>query len=501
MDVLAQVVEGFQTAISPVNVFYCFIGVLFGTITGLLPGLGSPTAVALLLPLTLAMDPVTALIMLAGIYYGTQYGATISSVLVATPGDSSTVVTTIDGYQLARNGRAGPALAVAAVASFLAGTISIILLMTVAPPLASLAINFGPPETFALGVVGLARVIGFTGASRAKGLAMAALGLAIATVGLDPSTGETRFAFGNVQLYGGIGFLEVTIGLFAIAELVTQLKTGTPDPIRARYREMLLTWNDWRRSRLPILRGGLLGFMVGTIPGVGATLASFLAYDLERRVSRRKQEFGKGAIEGVAAPEAANNAASNAAFVPLLTLGIPSSATAAVLLGAFLLFGIQPGPLLIEEQPEVVWGLLASFYIGNIILLIMNLPLAPLFASMLRMRYEMMYPLILLLSFLGAFAVENRLWGVWLALAFGVIGFFMKRYDYPAPPVILGIIIGGIMEEALVQTSSISGGDFTIFLTRPIALMLFALAFVIILGPFIIKAVKSLSRRAAVSER
>jgi putative tricarboxylic transport membrane protein len=499
VDFLAQVVEGFQTAISPVNVFYCFVGVLFGTITGLLPGLGSPTAVALLLPLTLAMDPVTALIMLAGIYYGTQYGATISSVLVATPGDSSTVVSTIDGYQMARNGRAGPALAVAAVASFLAGTISIVLLMTVAPPLANLAINFGPPETFALGVVGLAGVIGFTGASRAKGLAMAALGLAIATVGLDPSTGETRFAFGNIQLYGGIGFLEVTIGLFAIAELVTQLKTGTPEPIRARYREMLLTWNDWRRSRMSILRGGLLGFMVGTIPGVGATLASFLAYDLERRVSPRKEEFGKGAIEGLAAPEAANNASSNAAFVPLLTLGIPSSATAAVLLGAFLLFGIQPGPLLMEEQPEVVWGLLASFYIGNIILLVMNLPLAPLFASMLRMRYEMMYPLIILLSFLGAYAVENRLWGMWLALAFGVIGYFMKRYGYPAPPVILGLIIGGIMEEALVQTSSISGGDFTIFLRRPIALLLFGFALVIILGPFIIKAVKGLTRGAAVS--
>jgi putative tricarboxylic transport membrane protein len=501
VDLLAQVVEGFQTAISPVNLFYCFVGVLFGTITGLLPGLGSPTAVALLLPLTLAMDPVTALIMLAGIYYGTQYGATISSVLVATPGDSSTVVSTIDGYQMARNGRAGPALAVAAVASFLAGTISIVLLMTVAPPLASLAINFGPPETFALGVVGLAGVIGFTGASRAKGLAMAALGLAIATVGLDPSTGETRFAFGNIQLYGGIGFLEVTIGLFAIAEVVTQLKTGTPEPIRARYREMLLTWNDWRRSRMSILRGGLLGFGVGTIPGVGATLASFLAYDLERRVSPRKEEFGKGAIEGLAAPEAANNASSNAAFVPLLTLGIPSSATAAVLLGAFLLFGIQPGPLLMEEQPDVVWGLLASFYIGNIILLVMNLPLAPLFASMLRMRYEMMYPLIILLSFLGAYAVENRLWGMWLALAFGVIGYFMKRYGYPAPPVILGLIIGGIMEEALVQTSSISGGDFTIFLRRPIALLLFGFALVIILGPFIIKAVKVLTQRAAVSER
>jgi putative tricarboxylic transport membrane protein len=241
--------------------------------------------------------------------------------------------------------------------------------------------------------------------------------------------------------------------------------------------------------------------VVGTIPGVGATLASFLAYDLERRVSRRKEEFGKGAIEGVAAPEAANNASANAAFVPLLTLGIPSSATAAVLLGAFLLYGVQPGPLLIEEQPELVWGLLASFYIGNIILLVMNLPLAPLFASMLRMRYELMYPLILLLSFLGAFAVENRMWGVWLAFAFGVIGYFMKRYDYPAPPVILGLILGGIMEEALVQTSSIGGGDFSIFLTRPIALGLFALATVIILGPFITKFVKGLVRGAAVGER
>ena len=497
MDLLAQILEGFQTAISPVNLLYCFIGVLLGTITGLLPGLGSPTAVALLLPLTLTLEPVTALIMLAGIYYGTQYGATITSVLVATPGDSSTVVTMIDGYQMARNGRAGPALAIAAIASFLAGTISIVLLMTLAPPLASLAVGFGPPETFALGVLGLAGVIGFTGASRTKGIAMAAFGLSIAMVGIDPSTGIARFAFGNVQLYGGIGFLEVTIGLFAIAELMAQLKTGTPEPIRASYREMLLTKEDWRRSRMSILRGGVLGFVMGIIPGIGATLASFVTYDVERRVSKNKEEFGKGAIEGVAAPEAANNAAANASFVPLLTLGIPSSGTAAVLLGAFLLFGIQPGPLLIEEQPTLVWGLLASFYIGNVILLIMNLPLAPLFASMLRLRYELMYPLILLLSFLGAYAIENRLWGVWLAFGFGVIGYFMKRYDYPAAPVILGIILGGIMEEALVQTSSIGGGDFTIFLTRPIALGLFALAVLIVLGPFVIKAVKSLGRGRA----
>jgi putative tricarboxylic transport membrane protein len=499
VDLLDQIIGGFATALTPVNLFYCFIGVLLGTITGLLPGLGSPTAVALLLPLTIVLEPVTALIMLAGIYYGTQYGATITSVLVATPGDSSTVVTTIDGYQLARKGRAGPALAVAAVASFVAGTISIVLVMTLAPLLSTAALSFGPPETFALAMLGIAGVIGFTGSSRAKGLAMAAFGLAIGTVGTDPQTGVPRFAFGNVELLGGIGFLEVTIGLFAIAEVVTQLKTGTPEAIRTRYREMLLTREDLRRSRGPIVRGGFLGFAMGTIPGVGATLASFLAYDVERRVSKHPEEFGQGAIEGVAAPEAANNAAANGSFVPLLTLGIPSSGTSAVLLGAFVLFGIQPGPLLIEEQPDLVWGLLASFYIGNVILLLMNLPLAPAFASMLRLRYELMYPLILLLSFVGAYAIENRLWGIWLAYAFGVIGYFMARHGYPAAPVILGVILGGIMEQALLRTQSIGGGSFAIFLERPISLAIFALAFFVIVGPLLLKAHRRVRRRRAAS--
>ena len=499
MDLLDQILGGFATALTPVNLFYCFIGVLLGTITGLLPGLGSPTAVALLLPLTIVLEPVTALIMLAGIYYGTQYGATITSVLVATPGDSSTVVTTIDGYQLARKGRAGPALAVAAVASFVAGTISIVLVMTLAPLLSTAALSFGPPETFALATLGIAGVIGFTGSSRAKGLAMAAFGLAIGTVGLDSQTGVPRFAFGNVELLGGIGFLEVTIGLFAIAEVVTQLKTGTPEAIRTSYREMLLTREDMRRSRGPIVRGGFLGFAMGTIPGVGATLASFLAYDVERRVSKHPEQFGQGAIEGVAAPEAANNAAANGSFVPLLTLGIPSSGTSAVLLGAFVLFGIQPGPLLIEEQPDLVWGLLASFYIGNVILLLMNLPLAPAFASMLRLRYELMYPLILLLSFVGAYAIENRLWGIWLAYAFGVIGYFMARHGYPAAPVILGVILGGIMEQALVRTQAIGGGSFAIFLERPIALAIFALAFFVIVGPLLLKAHRRVRRRRAAS--
>lgn len=497
MELLDQILGGFATAISPVNLTYCFIGVLLGTVIGLLPGLGSVTGVALLLPLTLTLEPVTALIMLAGIYYGTQYGATISSVLISTPGDSATVVTTLEGYQLARKGRAGPALAIAAIASFLAGTISIVLLMTLAPLFARFALNFGPPEIVALMVLGFAGVIGFTGTSRAKGLAMAAFGLAIATIGIDPSTGITRFAFGNVELLGGIGFLEVVIGLFAVAEVMSQVRRGTPEPIRTRFREMLLTREDWRRSRMPIVRGGFLGFLLGVLPGAGATLASFFSYDVERRFSGHRDEFGKGAIEGVAGPEASNNAAVNGAFVPTLTLGIPGSGTTAVLLGAFLLFGIQPGPLLLEEQPELVWGLIASFYIGNLILLFLNLPLAPVFASILRLRYGLLYPLILLLCFVGAYAIENRLWGVWLAFAFGVIGYFMKRYDYPAAPVILGLILGGLLEEALVQTSSISGGDFTIFLRRPIALVLFALAALVMLGPYIVKGVNALSRAPA----
>ncbi len=496
MGLLDQILGGFATAVTPVNLMYCFLGVLLGTVIGLLPGLGSATGVALLLPLTLTLEPVTALIMLAGIYYGTQYGATISSVLISTPGDSATVVTTLDGYQLARKGRAGPALAIAAIASFIAGTISIVLLMAFAPLFARFALNFGPPETVALMVLGLAGVIGFSGTSRTKGLAMAAFGLAIATVGLDPQTGVPRFTFGSVELLGGIGFLEVVIGLFAVAEVMSQVHRGGTAPIRTRFRDMLLTREDWRRSRMAIVRGGFMGFLLGVLPGAGATLASFFSYDVERRISRHPEQFGKGAIEGVAGPEAANNAAVNGSFVPTLTLGIPGSGTTAVLLGAFLLFGIQPGPLLLEQQPDLVWGLIASFYIGNVILLFLNLPLAPVFASILRLRYGFLYPLILLLCFVGAYAIENRLWGVWLAFAFGVIGYFMKRYDYPAAPVILGLILGGLLEEAMMQTSSISGGDFTIFLQRPIALVLFLVAALVILGPYIAKGVGGLTRRS-----
>jgi putative tricarboxylic transport membrane protein len=489
-----NVVGGFQDAISPTNLAFCFLGVLAGTVIGVLPGLGQTTGVALLLPLTLGLEPLTAFILLAGIYYGCQYGGTITSVLIATPGEPSTVVTTIDGYQMARQGRAGPALAIAAIGSFLAGTISIVFLMTLAPVFATFALQFGPPETFALVLLGMAGVVGFSSASRSKGLAMGALGVAFATIGIDAQTGIARFTFGNVELLGGFGFVEAIIGLFAISEVLTQIEAGGVEPIRTRLRDMLLTREDWRRCRMPIVRGGILGFLIGVIPGGGATLASFLSYDLERRLSRHSEEFGRGAIEGVASPEAANNAAANGAFVPTLTLGIPGSATTAVLLGAFLLFGIQPGPLLMQEQADLVWGLMASFYIGNVLLLVLNLPLAPVFALMLRLRYAFVYPIILLMSLVGAYAVENQMWGVWLALGFGLLGYFMKRYDYPVAPVILGLVLGGLMEKSFVQSSAMGGGGVGIFLQRPIALLLFALALAVMFGPYLVKGALNLAR-------
>jgi putative tricarboxylic transport membrane protein len=363
--------------------------------------------------------------------------------------------------------------------------------MTLAPVFATFALQFGPPETFALVVLGMAGVVGFSSASRSKGLAMGALGVAFATIGIDAQTGIARFTFGNVELLGGFGFVEAIIGLFAISEVLTQIEAGGVEPIRTRLRDMLLTREDWRRCRMPIVRGGIVGFLIGVMPGGGATLASFLSYDIERRLSRHSEEFGRGAIEGVASPEAANNAAANGAFVPTLTLGIPGSATTAVLLGAFLLFGIQPGPLLMQEQADLVWGLMASFYIGNVLLLLLNLPLAPVFALMLRLRYAFVYPIILLMSLVGAYAVENQMWGVWLALGFGLLGYFMKRYDYPVAPVILGLVLGGLMEKSFVQSSAMGGGGVGIFLQRPIALLLFALTLAVMFGPYLARRVRN----------
>ena len=481
-----NLILGFQTALTPENILWCFIGVVLGTIIGLMPGLGSTTGVAILIPLTLALEPVTALIMLAGIYYGAQYGGTITSVLISTPGEAASVVTTLDGYQMARKGRAGAALAISAIGSFVAAIISLALLITLAPPLAKLALNFGPVENLAIMILGLAIVVSFAGGSLPRGLMMAALGLLISTVGVATGFSNARFTFGNIDLLGGIPFVEVMIGLFAVGEVLHQIRVGAAEPIRARFRDMIITRDELKRSAGPILRGSGIGFALGVLPGAGSTLASFMAYGIEKRVSKRKHEFGTGAIEGVAAPESANNAAANANFVPTLALGIPGGGTTAVLLGAFTIYGLQPGPLLFETQPTLVWGLLVSFFIGNVLLLILNLPLAPVFAQMLRIPYGYLYPIILLTSFIGAYSVSNNMFSVVLVLIFGVIGFVMKELDLPVAPLVLGLVLGPLFEKALVQTSALGQGSFVIMLQHPISVGILIGAAVLAFGPSIV---------------
>ncbi|MGV9374646.1 tripartite tricarboxylate transporter permease [Nonomuraea sp. NPDC003707] len=486
---LDNLVMGFGAALTPANLLWCFVGVLAGTVIGLLPGLGSTTGVAVLLPLTLSFEPLTALIMLAGIYYGAQYGGTITSVLISTPGEAASVVTAIDGYQMARKGRAGAALAIAAIGSFAAAIVSLVLLVAMAPPFAKLALDFGPPENLAVMVLGLATIVSFSGGARLRGLAMTVLGVLLATVGVDAATGLPRYTFGDVDLLSGLPFVQVMIGLFAVGEVLYQIRQGAAEPIRARFRDLVITREELSRSKGAIARGSVIGYLLGCLPGAGSTLASFLAYGVEKRVSRHRDEFGQGAIEGVAAPESANNAAANANFVPTLALGIPGGATTAVLLGAFTMYGIQPGPLLFDEQPELVWGLLASFFIGNVLLLVLNLPLAPLFAQMLRIPYGYLYPLILVTSFVGAYSIDNNMFSVWIVFVSGLIGYFMKKFDLPMAPLVLGLVIGALFEKALVQTSAMGDGDLTIILTRPIALAVLVLAALLAAGPSLLKLI------------
>jgi putative tricarboxylic transport membrane protein len=501
MDTISAILGGFASASTPENLLYCVIGVTLGTVIGLLPGLGSSTGVALLLPLSLGLDPLTAMILLAGIYYGAQYGGTISSVLVASPGEASSVATVLDGYKLARKGRGGAALSIAAIASFLAGTISIVFLTALLVPLANVALKFGPPETFALMLFGIVSVVGLSGGNILKGLAMAAAGLAVSTIGIDAMTGAARFTFGIPSLLGGVDFLYVVIGLFAVNEVLKAVGTGQPKPIKTRFRDLIVTREELRRSWMPILRGGGLGFFFGILPGAGATLASFFAYDVERRVAKSKGIIlGTGQIEGVAGPEAANNSSVNGSFIPTLALGIPGSATTAILLGGFLLFGIQPGPLLIANQPDLVWGLIASFYIGNVVLLILNLPLAPVFALMLRFKYCFLYPVILLVSVLGAYSLENEIYGVWVVVASAAIGLALTSYGYPAAPFILALVLGDPLEKSLVQSSSMGYGDLSILFTRPISLTLIVLTILsVVLPPLFERMQRARTARAAAS--
>jgi putative tricarboxylic transport membrane protein len=484
MEVLQQLGLGFSIALTPQNLAFAFAGAFVGTIIGILPGIGPAAGIALLLPITFGLPPVSSLIMLAGIYYGAMYGGTLTSVLINTPGESASVATTLDGYQMALQGRAGAALAIAAIGSFIAGTIGVVALMLAAPPLADLAVQFGPPEYFALAALGLLTIAGLTGTSAAKALLAAVAGLALATVGSDPFTGQQRFTLGVIELSDGVEFLPVAVGLFGISEVLANVADPVRlAPIKASISGLIPTWQDWRASRWPIARGGIIGFVVGVLPGAGATIASFIAYGVERRISKHPERFGKGAIEGVAAPESANNSATAGAMVPLLALGIPGSATTAVLLGAFILFGLRPGPLLLTDHPDVFWGLIASMYVGNVMLLFLNLPGAPLFASMLRLPYPVIATAIIGISIAGAYSLQNSLFDVWVALSFGVLGYLMKRFDYPAAPLVLALVLGPLLEMSLRQSLTISHGSLAIFFTRPASAVLLAIGILGLAAP------------------
>jgi putative tricarboxylic transport membrane protein len=483
---LNNLLLGFSIALTPINLLFAFLGVFLGTVIGALPGIGPSAGVAVLLPVTFGMSPVTAIIMLAGIYYGAMYGGTITSVLINTPGESASVMTTLDGYQMALQGRAGAALGMAAIGSFIAGTASVVLLMVAAPPLADLAVTFGPPEYFALMVLGLTTLSSLTGGSMLKGMLMAVAGLMLGTVGIDLMIGAPRFTFENVNLLDGLGFLPIAVGLFAIAELLFNLyRPIRVEPIKAKLSGLLPTRQDWRDSYGSIGRGTVIGFFVGMLPGAGATIASFLAYATEKRVSRRSELFGTGVIEGVAAPESANNAASTGALVPLMALGIPGSGTTAVMLGALTMYGMQPGPLMLSTHPEVFWGLVASMYIGNVMLLILNLPLAPLFASILRVPYSILIPIIIGIALFGVYSVENSLFNVGITIVFGGIGFVMRLYGYPPAPLVLALVLGPMLEKALRQSLQMSLGNPEIFVTRPISAFILLVAVLALVYPLI----------------
>ena len=496
METLGYILNGFAVAAQPINLWYTFVGVLIGTIVGVLPGIGPSAGIALLIPMTFGMDPTSGLIMMAGIYYGTKYGGSTTAILIRTPGEAASVMTSIDGYEMARKGRAGAALAVSAIGSFIAGTLGVIALTLFAVPLAAAALKFGPAEYFTLMLFALTAVASLSGKSPAKGLMATVLGLIIATVGIDLQTGQQRFTGGIAELQDGIGFIVVVVGMFAVAEVfrgMEQMVLGTaPKAIRISGK-LWLTREEWKRSVGPIWRGGIVGFIIGVLPGAGGTIASLLSYSTEKRLSKNPDEFGKGAIEGVAGPEAANNADTAGAMVPLLTLGIPGGGATAVMLGAFIMHGIQPGPLLFQNRPDLVWGLVDSMYIGNVMLLVLNLPLIGLFVRLLYIPSGILYPLIVAISVIGTYAINGSMVELWLVLLFGLAGYAFDKLDIPVAPLVLSLVLAGIMEQSFRQAMTISDGSLAIFASSGITVALLVMSVASVVLPFVIPKRKTSS--------
>lgn len=494
MIIVDNLIMGFSISLSGMNLLFCLVGVLLGTIAGILPGLGPAATIALLLPLTFKMDVTSAIIMLSGIYYGVAYGGTLTSVLVNIPGEASTVVTCLDGYQMARKGRAGPALGIAAIGSFIAGTLGILGLMLLAPPLSRLALIFGPAEYASMMIAGMTLVTYLSSKSVIKSLSMAVMGLILGCIGLDPISGVERLTFGTFALIDGIGIAPLAMGLFGISEVLMMVEETVKqeDMITSslKIRKLLPTKQDLKASAGPIARGSFLGFFLGILPGGGAIMASFLSYALEKRISKHPEKFGTGVIEGVAGPESANNSGTAGAFIPLLTLGLPFNVITALLLAAFMIHGLTPGPFILKKSPEIFWGIVTSMYIGNFMLLLLNLPLIGLFINILRIPYRFLCGFIGLVCFIGAFSVGANTMDVFIMIFFGIVGYFMKKFEFDAAPLMLAYVLGPMMERSLRQTLILSDGDFGVFISRPISRIFLLVTILSLFTPLIRRGLK-----------
>jgi len=491
-ETLQSLALGFSVALQPSMLWYAFLGCVVGTLVGVLPGIGPLAGISILLPITYGLDATKAIIMLAGIYYGSQYGGSTTSILLRIPGEASSVMTCIDGNAMAKKGRAGAALCIAAVGSFIAGTFGVLMLTAVAPPLALFALGFGPPEYTALLVLGLVFLAYMSTSSLVRTLLMAAFGLLLGTIGIDVMTGHFRYSFNIAELGDGIGIVPVAVGLFGIGEiLATPSRQVTGEVIRPKLRELWPNRTEWRASGWPIARGSVLGFLIGIIPGSAHIISSFMSYALEKRVSKHPEEFGHGAVAGVAGPESANNAASTGAFVPMLALGIPTGPVTAVLMAALLIHGVPPGPTLVNDHPTVFWGFVASMYVGNLMLLALNLPLVGLFVNLLRIPYAYLYPLIIMFCVIGVYEVNHSIVDVWIMLIMGGIGYLLKKFSFDPAPLVLGVVIAPIFEMSLRQALIMSDGTWMIFIQRPVAAVLLAVSVALL----VVSAVTYLARR------
>ena len=496
MEIFAGLINGFTIALTPINLLLGFLGAVLGTAIGVLPGLGPAATIALLLPVAYTIaSPVTAIILMAGIFYGSMYGGSTTSILLNLPGEAASVVTCIDGYQMAKKGRAGVALGISAIGSFIAGTVGLIGLTLFAPSIAEFALSFGPPEKFALTLVGLLMAVTLSGSSIIKGLILTVIGLLLAAVGLDPISGKTRFSFGVTELQSGFDFVTLAMGVFGLGEIFYNLESAAKaEIVTTKVGQIWPRMNDWMKAQWAILRGTVIGFFIGIIPGGGAVISSLVSYAVEKRISKHPEEFGKGAIEGVAGPESANNAASSSSFIPLLTLGIPGNASIAMIFAALLIKGVTPGPFLITEHPDIFWGVIASMYLGNVMLLILNLPLVGVWVQLLRVPYGILAPVIILLTVIGSYSIQNQAFDIYSLIGFGIFGYILRKLRFEPGPLPLAFVLGPMIEGSMRQSLLLSGGSFAIFVTSPISGALIGLFFVLVTGQAVIFAWRKIQK-------